>query len=593
MTKKCLLPFILFLFLSLHTNAQKVKYKDVFGLLSTKQYEQAEPFLKKYVKDNNDNPNAFLHMGIIFQEKALKMDVLKQTQSVIAYMDSSSLFYDKAYKTIDEREVKRNKEYYQAYNRRDIRTGEFGVKLSDIQFDIEKKIQGLRERIDRVKMVAYYFSLTDSLYSGCSSLYTSLKKSYPSENQLYLRADESTLKALSSLSLKYDSCLKAFDNYKSAVVNLGKTGYNQNLTITEITDFGTEGHTPADFYHDEVEIWDFKKFANSAKETIEKEIIPMRSRLVSYDAAINKLRDKLSADSVSVRNDLVKLSDKSLCELVAKFDPAPLPMQVFSMKTSEIEYRSYLIEHKTRRDSSNLHYKIALLKEEMNSLNTLDSVSAEVLASDLDVKAADYHHFVTNTFNNTTVLQAYINTLRDFALREKKKKDEELAQLQESLNWIVDGADSIPLTLTQTTLKYQALFTEDERYTVGLALKDSLTSEGYFYTIMSSRKPVLKVKFPVDKASFKKARLPYVKALTYSDPTAQMYYVLIYTEREVKEKYMATLAKVYKSDGLAWSNTIALNFIPKEISFTPETSELSIKDETKLLVVDKNGKVLR
>src|SRR5688572_30079563 len=90
------------------THAQKVKYKDIFGLLSTKQYEQAEPFLKRYLKANDDNPNAWLFMGIIFQEKAMKMDVLKQTQESLMYSDSAIINFEQAYKTIDDREVRKN-----------------------------------------------------------------------------------------------------------------------------------------------------------------------------------------------------------------------------------------------------------------------------------------------------------------------------------------------------------------------------------------------------------------------------------------------------------------------------------------------------
>src|SRR5688572_29067348 len=86
---------------------KKVKYKDIFALLQVKQYEEAEPFLKAYLKENDDNPNAYLFMGIIYQEKSTKDDVLKQTKLAIAHMDSAIQYYTKAYQTITEKELKR------------------------------------------------------------------------------------------------------------------------------------------------------------------------------------------------------------------------------------------------------------------------------------------------------------------------------------------------------------------------------------------------------------------------------------------------------------------------------------------------------
>src|SRR5688572_22459704 len=173
MTKITLIQFLFLSLVVYPAVGQKVKYKDIWGLLSTKQYEAAEPFLKRYVRETTDNPNAFLYMGIIYQEKSSKDDVLKQTKRAIMHMDSAIFFYDKAYKSITEKELKRNDEFYQAYNRRDLRTGEFGVKLSDVQFDLEKKMEGLRERIDRVKMVKHYFTRADTLYQKSNELFKS------------------------------------------------------------------------------------------------------------------------------------------------------------------------------------------------------------------------------------------------------------------------------------------------------------------------------------------------------------------------------------------------------------------------------------
>src|SRR5690349_8393072 len=104
MAKVALIKALLIVFCVLPAFGQKVKYKDIFGLLSSKQYESAEPFLKRYLKDETDNPNAYLYMGIIYQEHANKEDILRRTEKTIGYMDSSIYFYDKAYKGLTEKE---------------------------------------------------------------------------------------------------------------------------------------------------------------------------------------------------------------------------------------------------------------------------------------------------------------------------------------------------------------------------------------------------------------------------------------------------------------------------------------------------------
>lgn len=594
MTKVALIKFIVLLLFATSAYGQKVKYKDIFGLLNTKQYEAAEPFLKKYLKDNTDNPNAYLFMGIIFQEKSAKEDILRKTKRAIAFMDSAVYFYDKAYKSITEKEVKRNDEYYQAYNRRDLRTGEFGVKLSDIQFDLEKRMESLRERADRVRMVKHHFSLADTLYKKSAELYRSLQAEFPGEKQLLLRADENTTRKLGALAIRFDSCMKAFEHYKSSLATVGKSGYNQVLSLREIQNFGSDGASVVDFYQDEVVVWDYKKFSDKSHQVIEKEILPMRDHLVSYDVEINKLREKLNQDSVSVKNDLIKLIDQLLMNQLKKFDPEPLPMEVFTLKIADLEYRSVLLEGKKQKDTIDLRVSLHQLNQEARYLSRLDSIAGKILGEDLDKKVEDYQHFIANTYSNTIVLRSYVKALKEFAEREQRKVDEKLANKKDALLWLVVSSDSIPVSLSKKSARFKPLHITEEKFTSGLVYKDSLNADGYFYTITPSRIPDVKVNFAVDKTNFKESRLPAVKSLIFTDAAGQIFYVLIYSERVGKDsKYPATLAKIYRSDGLAWNVNYGLPFVPKELAFKQDTGELLIKSDALQAVVDKNGKFLR
>ena len=594
MTKLALIKFlILFLFAST-VYGQKVKYKEIWNLLNTKQYDAAEPFLKAYLRENTDNPNAFLYMGIIFQEKSLKDDVLKNTRRAISNMDSSIIYFDKAYKTITEREVKKNSDLYQAYNRRDLRTGEFGVRLSDIQFDLEKRMEGLRERIDRIRMIKHYFALSDTLYKKSIVSYKTLQDPYPGEKEFYLRADTNTIKSLTALRMRFDSCVKAFDSYKSSVVTLGKIGYNQTMALREIADFKKDGTSPSNFYEDDLQIWDYKSFAVSASKAIESEIIPMRETLVSYDIAINKLREKLSSESVSVKNDLTKLIDNTLMEKLKKFDADPLPMQVFAAKIADLAYRSTLLENKAGSDSANVHVRLNSLMREFDYLNKLDSAATKLSAEDIDRKAPDYQYFIQNTFNTTAVLKSYIDGLKQYAVRERRIKEVELGMRKEALRWLINGSDSIPLFLGSTDSKYKPLAVVEEKFTVGLVYADSLDPSGYLFTINATRTPEVKVSFPVEKLSFKQSQLPSIKASTFSDAEGQIYFVLVFSDRgDAENKFTSTLAKIYRSDGLAWSMNYHLDFVPSDITFKADSGELSIRgSNNQQYTLDKNGKLV-
>lgn len=596
MTKLGCLKVIFLISLVTPAFSQKIKYKDIYALLSTKQYEAAEPFLKKYLKENTDNPNAYLYMGIVYQEKSAKDDILKQTRRMIALMDSAIMSYDKAYKSVTAKEIKQNSEYYQAYNRRDLRTGEFGVKLSDIQFDLEKRMEGLRERIDRVKMVKHYFSLSDTLYKRSNALFKDIQSKFPGEKEFYLRADEETLKSLTALSLRFDSCIHAFEQYKSSLTLIGRVGYNQTLTLKEITDLKKDGSTTADFLMNDLQVWNYKKFADRSKKAIEEDILPTRVHLVSYDIEINKLRDKLTKDSVSVKSDLTSLIDKLLMDQLKKYDRVPLPMEIFSLKIADLEYRSSVLENKKRTDTTDLHVSLNLLNKELRALNKLDSIAVKLSSSeDLDSRVTDYAYFVKNTFATPAVLKSFIGGLRDYADREKVIKEKRLAVKKESLRWMIHGADSIPLFMTGSRSRFKPLIVMDEKYTAGLQYLDSLSPTGYLCTINAFRKPDVMVSFPVERASFREAHISSLKAIAYSDAAGQLYFVLIYSERAGEDnKYAATLAKVYRSDGLAWSMNYQLDFIPKEIAFAAGSGELTITGEdSKQNTMDKNGKLIR
>jgi len=572
---------------------QKVKYKDLLVLLNAKQYDQAKPFLKKYLAENDDNASAYLFMGIIYQEEVLKNDVLKQTDVMISNVDSAIFFYNKCIPKLTEKEVKKNDENYLMYTRRDLRTGEFGVKLSDIQLDIETRTKSLYERRDRVTSLKKYFKDSEALYGRSNTLYKKLQDKFATQKEFYLQSDDSLILRLDQLAATFDSSQMAFKSYKTTLQALGKTAYNQNANLQQINDFKNDGSSLTDFMTDDLKLWDYAGWAKKSVRIIRDEIYPLRKESVTFDSDINKLRDKLKRDSVVVNTE--ELRNNALFTELKKWDADPMPSSLFQMKIAELAYASDLVASASLKNTADISKKISLVKHEVNLLTHLDSLSQAVVNRDWEKDAINYKSFIAGAYGTTSVLKNLGKSTQDFAKREIVIRKKELDDNLSLLKWVISASDSIPLFKdVPEGSKYKPLVIT-ENLTAGVLLDSILV--GYFYTVTPSRTADLKVNFPVDSASIKQRDLPLIKGLSL-DVANQSYFVLFYSESKVDGKIPVTLAKINRAVGLEWSSFFATTLTPVELKFASSTGELSIKTtspdgDNKMVVIDKNGKRLQ
>src|SRR5690606_31328663 len=104
------------------------------------------------------------------------------------------------------------------------------------------------------------------------------------------------------------------------------------------------------------------------------------------------------------------------------------------------------IENKKSADTANVQLQLTMSKNELDKASKLDSLTGEVLKRDFEKELRNYEHFVNNTYGNATVLRSFLKVMKDFSSREKERKQELVARVEESLRWMVlDEKDSIPL----------------------------------------------------------------------------------------------------------------------------------------------------
>ena len=601
--KRILGSFLLILLLNTIVEAQKIKYKDLFYLIETGNYKDSDPLLKAYIKDpkNVDDANANLQMAYLYEREVAATDVLFDSEKLVMYADSALYYYDQALKYIDEKEVtKKNEEYYQAFQRRDIRTGKFGVKLADVQFDIENRSKALEDKKSKVQELQIYYTKTKSTYQKVVGDFKEIKADYPSQTILYLQSNDSLLDRIEELKVNANIAQQNFGYYEATLKKIDKPGYAPARHMADIVDYKKDGESVADITSDNVDFWDFEKWVDAFKEGVKEVIVPLRTELIEYDQSLNALEERIMTDSLAMA-DRIKPMDGVLSKL-REFDDDPMPEHLFKYKVADIKRKSNLMEHLYFRDSSDIVYQLNVASADYKYLNEQDSLINILIGRNLVEDSKNYESYINSQYKNLEGLQKYLKSSLDLTISEKKRSEELQSKLKERSKWLIGTSDSIPVfsEVNVGLSKYVPLVINDE-LTAGLYFSGRKPAEGYFALITNSRTQDMKVNFKVDNEHFKKQNLDLINTMLAADEEGHFYYVMYYIQLPEQEQYAASICKIYTSDGLAWEKDIKLDTTPKELLINNNTGDIIIEYDMEnylgdaeisdRLVLDKKGAI--
>jgi len=564
--------------------AQKIKYKDLYPLLSANRYEEAKPFLEQFLQDEKNrekDPNALFQMARIYQDEALESDVLLETSQFQSYADSAIFYFEESLKFIDEKEVKRNDEYYQAYKRRDIRTGKFGIKLGDVQFDIEEKTKALKERKTKVAALSKYFEATKSAYDSANSLYNSIKESFPTKKQLLLRLDEPTRNKLGMIEANYNHAVENFTNYKNTLEDINKTGYDQDLVVKSINDYNSEGGDKVDFTKDNVAFWNYAAWADEVIENYNDDVLPLFSELMAIDQTLQDLLTKVNRDSVSVIKDIPVIESNPSIIKLKEFDSNPMPVVLFKAKATQLTYESKIMQNHSLKDSADVLLQMRLLNEEVNGLRAIDSLINLLLAFNIEEEALNYQPFVVSQYSNAGKLQNYIKNQLDDVIEVKKQKEMALEKIIDRSRWLIAENDSIPLFMPESVsdTKYLPVLL-DSLVTAGIYLSGETPAQGYIAEVNNARNASMHTKFEINTDHFNKANYEYIEAdaLALIGDDLSIYFVIMYAQLPEQEEYTAMVVRA-NDEELLWSKNITLASRPGKLAYNIQTDEIIINYE--------------
>ncbi len=558
--------------------AQKIKYKDLFFILDTKKYDQAEPILRKFLQDskNASHPNGNLQMAFIYHDKASANDILKETEEFVTNADSALIYYGLAGQYITEKEIKKNDEYYQAYQRRDLRTGKFGIKLADVLFDLENKSKELKERKELVQELKIYFNKAKINADLALNEYKKINEDYPTIKILYLRANDDLLSRVKLVEEKSDLALKNYEAFESTLKKISKSGYGPVMHIQEIENYGRDGLTTIDFTEDNIDYWDYKKWAESVRTGVRDIVTPMRTELVGYGDELNALIKRVRTDSMAMADRIPPFEE--LLGKIREYDNDPLPEFIFKYKIADIESESYKMEHLFYRDSSDILYQLEVATKRYDYVKEMDSLVNLLISRDLSEDEQNYASYIKSQYEDVSGLQGYIKDQLDAVIYAKKNSESEIEALVERSRWLIGENDSIPLfeEVNVGLSKYVPLELTDD-YTTGLYFSGETPAKGYFATINNTRSQTLRVDFEIDTKQFKKQNIESIATFVANDNDTHYYVVMYYIPLPEQEEFAASIAKIYTSDGLAWEKDVTLATTPKSVLINNNTGDVVIE----------------
>lgn len=621
MHKSIVFALIVFSCSAFHSSLaqKKVKYdKDIFPLIEAKDYDQAMPMIWTYLADPKtaEAPNANLQVGLYYERLVNSYHIISDSTAILGASDTAVVYLTKAKTLITEKELKKNDEFYQDFYRRDLRTGDFGIKISDVQLDIEKKLQSLRNINKYAKSIYTNLYSINSANEFSMAAYQSFTAQYPNINDLFLMAGDGVKDTLTMIIDSNTEIKEKFDEVRDAVSRIGKKGYSPELKFKDITTYGEEGLTSVDFFANDVEAWNYGLWAEDTENVIKRDITRLKSQIVSINQKLKAQSEKINGGSGILDEDPITEIEASLLADINKYDESPLPVDLLSILVNKNKFDMLTSETLNERlsDADDVDYQLALSDSLMQLIDLMDISVATLVEPGITLGAKKYSKLVKNEYGGDVGLIKYRQGLESKLSSARTKWATYNNEYRIRARWGVseDGADSLYLIPRMDTTyvahdfsKYYSIVSmkddSSNTYVVGLEFKGT-SDQGFVARVNNARKIVWKQNFKLT-------------SFTYSDSEFLVSGKFIPSQEGSVAAYVFSLVPESKNNIIAlsvnpegemnWVNQLKISKAPVDVKFNDIVKETIFYTKTEeelengegdpedpgYFVVDRSGNV--
>jgi len=565
--------FILgFILVSFSSYAQKVKYKDLYILLRAKNYKDASGFLKSYLLDDPEHPNANYQMGLMLEHNLVELDLLKESDAIINRADSSILYFNRAHDYITEKEIKKHDDdFYELFKRRNLRTGKFEVIISDVHLDIEDRIKKLTDYKSDVASINFQFNNGVKYYELARLGYKKLKEEYKDELSLSLGALANASAELTNIGVQFDSSVVSFKHYKSLKKEFESNSTSINdviITYEPIKEFSDDVLQIPDFYANKIDLYQFSDWSKNQiiKINSNKEFI---NDLIKFDQSLEKLANEIEEDSVDLSSEIFKKITSPILKELKFVDDKSLLTKLFQYKISQLNFNSIWMQWLTNyADTLDIALQLNFVDKLKTQLDGVTKLVERLDGYDAELFNLRYNRFISARFNTTENFEKYIHSQNNLVANEIGKVELLKKQVKAKDHWGYWHNERIPLSLNMDSLAIFNNFYVDslEKRVIRVAgfKVNEVDTLFYMVSVPSTRKvdTLFQVQSPIPLV---KDSLSYLAFSVHKTPTNENLFLV--TNR-VKESLIVGLIKATFTEGIIWSTAVPLlNLEPPTLTF--------------------------
>lgn len=394
--------------LTINVDGQKIRYKDVFASIKTSKDFEVYQSLLAFQRQEPRHANVYYQLGIINQRWMRQYDPFLKSDLVKENIYNARLYLTLCLKYLDEKEARRNGEYYQEVKPA---PGKTDPEYAEIVKDVKDRILDVEQFSKEIEHIDFCFVGCVKNYNLCIRTFRDINQKNNRLKDLYFISDTSLTNELEKLKNQFDSTLFYLNGIKKALSDYPVGNYNPDFKLVPIEVYRLHGLTSINFLNNKLTLWDFGSWYDSFKKTLNSDIHELFSKAKETDILQNKYINNLQKhETKEVPTDY--FLNPLLLNKFGKYDiKSPIP-SLFISQESKIKYLAHNAEYKLNKYSISINYlrthpnfflKLVELKSKSDSLlNVLRSyVNPEIIQK--------YSQFFNERYNGFSGVEQYID----------------------------------------------------------------------------------------------------------------------------------------------------------------------------------------